>query len=95
MVVCARTRVGKARSGTFFLPPVTADLVAGGMELGADDLVFQQSDTKQSAGAIGLLTGNIVDRRQLYEQAVMLALVRFKNEVLYQPVPPGPECRCG
>ena len=38
---------------------------------------------KQAAGAIGLLTGNVVDRRQLYEQAAVLALVRFKNEALY------------
>lgn len=91
VVVRARTGLGKARSGTFFLPPVIADLVAGGLELGhADDQVFQQSNTKQAAGAIGLLTGNAVDRRQLYEQAVVLALVRFKKEALYQPAAPGP-----
>ncbi|GAA4368700.1 inosine/xanthosine triphosphatase [Hymenobacter saemangeumensis] len=91
VVVRARTGLGKARSGTFFLPPVVADLVAGGMELGhADDLVFKQSNTKQTAGAIGLLTDNAVDRRQLYEQAVVLALVRFKNEALYLPAAPGP-----
>jgi len=89
VVVRSRTELGKARSGTFFLPPAIADLVAGGMELGhADDLVFKQSNSKQSAGAIGLLTDNAVNRQQLYEQAVVLALVRFKNEALYQPSGP-------
>ncbi|WP_426059030.1 inosine/xanthosine triphosphatase [Hymenobacter sp. B1770] len=90
VVVRSRSGLGKARSGTFFLPPVIADLVAQGMELGhADDLVFKQSNSKQAAGAIGLLTDNAVDRRQLYEQAVVLALVRFKNETLYQQSSPG------
>ena len=76
--------LGRARSGTFFLPSAVAALVAQGLELGAaDDQVFGQTNSKQAAGAIGLLTGNVVDRRQLYEQAVVLALVRFKNEALY------------
>jgi non-canonical (house-cleaning) NTP pyrophosphatase len=46
--------------------------------------VFGRTNSKQEEGAIGLLTGGIVDRRQLYEQAVVLALVAFKNEKLYQ-----------
>lgn len=84
VVVRSATGLGKARSGTFFLPPAVAELVAQGMELGAaDDVVFRQSNTKQAAGAIGLLTNNVVDRRGLYEQAVILALVRFKNVALY------------
>lgn len=84
VVVRAAAGLGKARSGTFFLPPAVAELVAQGLELGeADDRVFQQSNSKQAAGAIGLLTSNVVDRRQLYEQAVVLALVRFRNEALY------------
>jgi inosine/xanthosine triphosphatase len=87
VVVRSAVGLGKARSGTFFLPKVVSDLVAQGMELGAaDNLVFKQSNSKQAAGAIGLLTNNVVDRRQLYEQAVVLALVRFKNEALYQQV---------
>lgn len=85
VVVRSATGVGKARSGTFFLPHAVAELVAQGMELGeADDIVFNKSNSKQQSGAIGLLTDNVVDRMQLYEQAVVLALVRFKNEALYQ-----------
>ncbi len=77
-------REGKGRTGTFFLPKVVADLVRQGKELGeADDLVFKRSNSKQENGAIGILTGDVIDRVQLYEQAVILALVAFKNKELY------------
>lgn len=76
--------LGKARTGTFFLPPAVQQLIAEGMELGtADDKVFGHSNSKQKGGAVGLLTENVVDRKQLYEQAVVLALIPFKNELLY------------
>jgi inosine/xanthosine triphosphatase len=78
-------QLGKARSGAFFLPPAVRELVEKGIELGtADDIVFGRTDSKRAGGAIGLLTDNVVDRRQLYEQAVVLALVPFKNENLYR-----------
>ena len=86
VVVRSGAQLGKARSGAFFLPGAVAKLVKEGMELGrADDLVFKVQNAKQQAGAIGLLTGNAVDRMQLYEQAVVLSLVSFKNDKLYRP----------
>lgn len=85
IVVQGGTLTGKARSGIFFLPPAVAALVERGVELGkADDMVFNHQNSKQKGGAIGILTGNVLDRKQLYEQAVMLALVPFKNKELYQ-----------
>jgi inosine/xanthosine triphosphatase len=79
-------KVGKARSGTFFLPDAVADLVRQGKELGeADDVVFSRANSKQEEGAIGLLTGNVLDRGQLYTHTVILALVPFKNRALYRP----------
>lgn len=85
IVVRSKNMMGKARSGTFFLPQAVTDLVEQGIELGvADDMVFDRKDSKKKGGAIGLLTDNVVDRKQLYEQAVMLALVPFKNEELYK-----------
>ncbi|GAB3196952.1 inosine/xanthosine triphosphatase [Pontibacter aydingkolensis] len=85
VVIRSDSGLGKARSGTFFLPGAVAELVAQGMELGeADDIVFNKSNSKQQSGAIGLLTDNVVDRMQLYQQAVVLALVSFKNEALYR-----------
>ncbi len=88
IVIRSRAQLGKARTGTFCLPPAVADLVRQGKELGeADDLVFGQMNSKQSSGAVGLLTGNVIDRAQLYEHAVILALIPFKNEALYPSHP--------
>ena len=84
IVVQAKTLCGKGRTGSFFLPGQVVELVRAGHELGdADDLVFQKSNSKQKNGAIGILTGDVVDRTTLYEQAVILALVPFKNPDLY------------
>ena len=84
VVVRSRNLSGKARSGTFFLPQKVAELVEQGIELGtADDMVFGSKNSKQAGGAVGLLTGNVVNRQQLYEQAVVLSLIPFKNEQLY------------
>ncbi len=84
VVVCAPDRVGRGRTGLFFLPEAVARLVRGGMELGAaDDLVFNRSNSKQQNGAIGLLTGDVIDRLAYYEHAVIMALVPFKNAALY------------
>ncbi len=70
--------VGKARSGSFLLPPKVVELVNAGYELGdADDIVFGQFNSKQKMGAVGLLTGGAIDRTALYEHAVTLALIPF------------------
>jgi non-canonical (house-cleaning) NTP pyrophosphatase len=75
---------GKGRTGTFFLPPAVAALIQQGKELGeADDIVFAQSNSKQKNGAIGILTGDVIDRAALYEPAVIMALLPFKNPELY------------
>lgn len=78
-------RVGRGRSGTFFLPEEVAELVRSGKELGeADDMVFGRENSKQEEGAVGLLTGGVIDRRALYEHAMVLALVSFRNPGLYR-----------
>ncbi len=85
VVVRSKEFVGKARSGTFFLPKAVAELVEQGIELGmADDMVFGSKNSKQAGGAVGLLTQNVLDRKSLYEQAVVLALIPFKNQQLYE-----------
>ena len=54
-----------------------------GIELGhADDQVFGRSNSKQQNGSVGLLTGDVVDRTAYYVQAVILALIPFKNPTL-------------
>ncbi|KAF2176132.1 Maf/Ham1 [Zopfia rhizophila CBS 207.26] len=73
-------RTGKARTATYYLPEETSRLVREGMELGhADDLVFGRSNSKQHNGSVGLLTDDVVDRSAYYVQAVILALIPFKN----------------
>ena len=73
-------RKGKARTGTYYLSDEMAKLVRGGMELGqADDVVFGQTNSKQRNGSVGLLTDDVIDRTAYYAQAVILALIPFKN----------------
>ncbi|MCP4205328.1 MAG: non-canonical purine NTP phosphatase [bacterium] len=84
VVVRSSFGTGRARSGTFFLPDEVARLVREGKELGeADDIVFGRTDSKQEEGAVGLLTQGVVDRRALYEHAVVLALAPLKHPLLY------------
>lgn len=84
IVAISARQTGRGRTATFFLPEEIADLVRGGMELGeADDRVFGRENSKQANGAIGLLTGDALDRAGLYEQGVIMALLPFRNPSLY------------
>ena len=75
--------IGYSRSATFYLPHEIAVLVRQGLELGdADDQVFGRSNSKQQNGSVGILTGDAVTRLGYYEQAMVLALIPFKNEQL-------------
>ena len=84
IVVLAQHAKGSARTAQFRLPKEVQRLVEGGLELGdADDRVFGRTNSKQKSGAVGLLTSDVVTRTTLYEQAVILALIPFKNPNLY------------
>jgi inosine/xanthosine triphosphatase len=84
VVVRGNEQTGMAKTGTFFLPHQINQLIEEGMELGdADDFIFQRTNSKQKNGAIGLLTGDIIDRVRLYEPAVVMALIPFKNPDIY------------
>lgn len=75
---------GKGRAGTLTLPPKVSELIKQGKELGeADDIVFGQKNSKQAGGAVGLLTGNVIERQATFEEAVIFALIPFKNPDLY------------
>ncbi len=90
VVVLSKDRCGKGRTGTFFLPQAVAELVRQGMELGdADDRVFGRVNSKQTNGAIGLLTDDVIDRTSYYEPAVVMALIPFKHPQLYADNPAG------
>lgn len=85
VVIRSPNQVGKSKSGTFYLPGRIARLIREGLELGeADDIVFGQTDSKRKNGAIGLLTDDVITRKTLYEHAVILALLPFKNKPIYE-----------
>lgn len=77
-------RIGKGKTGSFFLPEKVASLVRGGMELGeADNAVFGRQNSKETNGAVGLLTDDAIDRTAFNTEAVILALIPFKNQEFY------------
>jgi len=78
------SKIGKAKTGTFYLPKQIQDLINKGYELGeADDTVFQKNNSKQKGGSVGILTNNIITRTSYYQEAVVLALIPFLNSDLY------------
>lgn len=78
VVVDARDREGRGGSLAMPLPPVIAELVRGGLELGhAMDRVAGTDNIKQAQGAVGLLTLGLIDRQRAYEALITYALAPF------------------
>jgi inosine/xanthosine triphosphatase len=77
-VVDRAGRVGTGGSLAMPLPDAVAQLVRGGTELGlAMDTLVGRHNTKQGAGAVGILTDGLVDRQRAYETLVAYALAPF------------------
>jgi inosine/xanthosine triphosphatase len=79
-VVAARDgRVGVGGSANMLLPQAVVErIVRDGRELGeAMDEYANTQDVKRGKGAIGVLTGGLLDRQGAYEYIVKLALARF------------------
>lgn len=73
-----------SRSACLTLPPAVAKAIADGEELGpAMDRLFNQTNTKQTGGAIGILTQQLITRRTLYRDTLVLALAPWLNPQLY------------
>ena len=84
VVILSNKKYGESRTASFLLPEKVARLIADGHELGiANDIVFNQKNSKQKHGAVGLLTNNKINRTGLYIQAIMLALIPFTNPDLF------------
>ena len=77
--------VGVAGGENVLLPPsVTADVRAGA-ELGpAIDALTGLHNTKRDSGAIGILTGGILDRQAAYEHLLTMALARLLTPSYYE-----------
>jgi inosine/xanthosine triphosphatase len=80
VVVYTPHLLGKSRTAAFPLPEDVVRLIHQGQELGAAvERFFQRAQARQSSGAVGILTDDVIDRTALYEQAVILALIPFKH----------------
>ncbi len=87
-VVDRHGRVGEASGLRMPLPPVAASRVREGAELGdVIDALFDVHLSKQSAGAIGLLTEGFVSRTDAFADLVAMACAPFLRPDLY-PDPP-------
>jgi inosine/xanthosine triphosphatase len=77
-------KMSKGRTGMFLLPKRIVDLIHEGYELGvATDMVFDEKNSKQNSGSVGILTDNLIDRTAYYHHAIILALIAFKNPHLF------------
>lgn len=77
-------KTSQSKTGTFYLPTQVAELVRNGMELGkADDLIFEQENSKHQGGSVGILTQGVINREEYYRQAIILALIPFLNKPLF------------
>ncbi len=84
VVIKSKEREGRAKGNIFFLPKRVAQLIEEGKELGeADDIVFNDNNSKQKNGSVGILTHDLIDRTDYYYVALVLALIPFKNSNLY------------
>ncbi|MFD1007159.1 MULTISPECIES: inosine/xanthosine triphosphatase [Oceanisphaera] len=73
-----------SRSASLTLPPFVAQAVTAGEELGhAMDRLFSLNNCKQQGGAIGVLTANLLDRRRVYCDTLILALAPLINPEPY------------
>ncbi|MBI1878034.1 MAG: DUF84 family protein, partial [Chloroflexi bacterium] len=80
----AQGRLGFGASPLFELPEWIAHELLTGKELGeVIDHLTGDHNTRQKGGAIGLLTQGVMDRKTLYVQGIIVALVPFMNDQLY------------
>jgi inosine/xanthosine triphosphatase len=85
VVVGPDDREGVGGSLAMPLPPVVADLVRDGLELGdAMDRVAGTHDLKRGQGAVGILTGGLIDRQRAYEALITYALAPFLSPVYWE-----------
>ena len=76
--------VGYGKSSSFLLPPEACRLIDQGIEVDdAADMMFDEQNSKQKFGMVGLLTDNRVTRTDQYRDAVVYALIPFVKPALY------------
>jgi len=85
--MCIINKEGKIGFGTsphFELPSKITKALLNGIELGdVMDEIMNDQNTKQKDGAIGFFTNGIMNRKNLYIQGLIVALIPFLNEKLF------------
>jgi inosine/xanthosine triphosphatase len=78
-------RISKTRSASLPIPPVALMAMQQGEELGdVMDRMFSQHNIKQQGGAIAMLTGHLLTRSGVYQQAIILAMIPFMQPNLFE-----------
>ncbi len=71
-------------SAQFELPKIVTKQLLERKELGkVMDKIMKQKNTKQKGGAISYFTNGKIDRKELYIQGIINALIPFQHEQLY------------
>lgn len=86
VIVDRNRRISEGQTGRFKLPEGVARLIREeGLELGeADDRFFGRQNSKQNEGAIGILSNGRITRMELYQPAVIFALLPFLHPEYYE-----------
>ena len=75
---------GFGRTSAFLLPPKVSELINQGQELGiATDIVFNETNSKHKGGTVGILTNDLITRKDFYRDAMIFALIPFVKPELY------------
>ena len=84
-VLDKKGNMGLGNSGRFLIPEKLASRIRIGEELGEfmDD-VANIKNVRKNQGAVGVFTKDVINRTQLLEHAIVLALVKYHNEELYE-----------
>jgi inosine/xanthosine triphosphatase len=77
--------LGTGTSGWFELPPSFVERLRGGEELaGVVDSFFGVKGVGRTEGAVGVLTGNRVTRRDLYVHGLYMAMIPLLNKKIWK-----------
>lgn len=83
-VVDRQGRQGLGSAGRLVLPPTLAEAIKAGEELGpAMDRLSGLRDTRLGAGAVGVLTRDLIRRQEAFQAAVAYALAPFLHPEWY------------
>jgi|SRR5690554_441477 len=72
--------VGRAKTAVFSVPKEARDLMTQEIEPEKSDGEVPQSQIKNNRSTVGVLTNGAVEKRDLYRQAIILALIPFVKQ---------------